>query len=225
MARLARVVVPGIAHHVTQRGNHKEAVFFNEEDRRVYLASLTENSLRYGVRLLGFCLMTNHVHMIAIPEREDSLAKTFGRTHVDYARWQHIRQRQSGHLWQNRFFSCPLDAGHCWTALRYVELNPVRAQMAPNAWDWPWSSARAHVDAADSDIPLDLESWRACWSPPKWRETLEQDVEEAAFRARLRQATLTGRPLGSAGFARAMEAAVNRPLGPRKRGRKPLNQT
>jgi putative transposase len=101
--------------------------FFHDDDRRVYLHALAEYCGRYGVRLMGFCLMSNHVHFIAIPEHADAFAKAFGRTHNDYARWLHVRQRQIGHLWQNRFFSCPLDSGYCWAALRYVERNPVRA--------------------------------------------------------------------------------------------------
>jgi putative transposase len=96
MGRIARVVVPGIGHHVTQRGNHRQDVFFDDEDRRVYLAALGENAGRYGVRLFGYCLMTNHVHLIAVPEREDSLARALGCAHGDYARWLHVRKRQTG---------------------------------------------------------------------------------------------------------------------------------
>ena len=225
MARLARFVAPGIAHHITQRGNHRQDVFFDDEDRRVYLAGLGENAGKYGVRLIGYCLMTNHVHVIAVPEREDSLAKAFGRAHGDYARWLHVRHRQTGHLWQNRFFSCPLDAGHCWAALRYVEQNPVRAAMAPDAWAWPWSSAQAHVAPRAGDPFLDMENWGACWTPQTWKRALAVGVRDALFEERLRQATRTGRPLGASGFAESMEQIAKRSLTPSKRGRKPMART
>jgi putative transposase len=222
MGRIARVVVPGIAHHITQRGNHRQPVFFDDEDRRVYLAALGENAARYGMRLLGFCLMTNHVHLVAVPERDDSLARALGRAQCDYARWQHIRQRQTGHLWQNRFFSCPLDSGHAWAALGYVERNPVRAGMTAAADQWPWSSARAHVTGVDESALLDMDGWRTCWTPPQWRQALEVGVGESFFEQRIRQATRTGRPLGAEGFASALERMLNRPLTPAKRGRKPV---
>jgi putative transposase len=222
MARLARFVAPGMAHHITQRGNHRQNVFFDDEDRRVYLAALAENAAKYGVRLIGYCLMTNHVHVIAAPEREESLAKAFGRAHADYARWLHVRHRQTGHLWQNRFYSCPLDAGHCWAALRYVELNPVRAKIAAEAWAWPWSSAAAHAGEQETNALLDWEEWRACWTPERWKRALEAGVRDALFEERLRLATRTGRPLGAPGFAESMEQIAKRALTPAKRGRKPL---
>jgi putative transposase len=149
VSRIARVVIPGIPHHITQRGNHRETVFFSDDARSLYLTTLAAHAQRYGARIPGFCLMSNHVHFGAVPEKPDSLAKAFGRTHNDYARWLHVRQGRGGHLWQNRFFSCRLDAGHCWAALRYVEHNPVRAGLTSAADDWPWSSARAHVTGVD----------------------------------------------------------------------------
>ena len=112
--------------------------------------------------------MTNHTHLIATPQHEDSLARALGRTHADYAHWFHIRERQTGHLWQNRFYSCA-DAGHCWAALRYVERNRVRAGWVGAAWDWPWSSAASHVSAVDATGLLDLQAWQRCWTVPLWR--------------------------------------------------------
>jgi putative transposase len=156
-----------------------------------------------------------------VPEQEDSLAKAMGRIHADYARWLHIRQRQTGHLWQNRFYSCPLDAGHCWAALRYVERNPVRAAMVEKPWDWPWSSATAHVAAMDTTGLLDLQEWQTCWTGSVWREALEKGVGEAQLAERIRLATRTGRPLGTDDFAVGLERVLGRLLTPAKRGRKP----
>ena len=224
MGRIARAVVPGIPHHITQRGNHHETVFFHDEDRQVYLKALAQYCDRYGVRLLGYCLMSNHVHFVAVPEREDSLAKAFGRTHNDYARWVHVRHRQTGHLWQNRFFSCPLDSGHCWAALRYVERNPVRAQIVRDATDWRWSSAHAHVTGIDHSGLLKFEEWASCWTPQSWRDALVHGIEETLLVERLRTATRTGRPLGAEGFAIALEQVLHRRLAPRKSGPEPRSR-
>ena len=210
-----------LPHHITQRGNYRQTVFFDDGDRQLYLAILRENTSRYRLRLLGFCLMSNHVHLIAVPEREDSLACALGRTHADYARWLHIRQRQTGHLWQNRFYSCPLDHGHCWAAMRYVERNPVRAGMVETAWQWQWSSASAHVSAFDGTGLLDLQEWQTCWTGPLWKQALQDGVGEVLLAERIRLATRTGRPLGTPDFAAGLEEAMGRSLLPAKRGRKP----
>src|SRR4051812_25751941 len=143
MATRARVVLPGCAHHVTQRGNHQEKVFFCDADHTIYLALLRDYAQRTGMQILGYCLMPNHVHLVLIPGRADSLAKGLGRVHNEYSRWLHIRQRLTGHLWQNRFFSCPLSENHLSAVLRYVERNPIRANLVDDAFAWRWSSARA----------------------------------------------------------------------------------
>ena len=127
MLRVARIVVPGCPHHVTQRGNNRQDVFFVEDDWRTYLRILREQSKRFGLSVDGYCLMTNHVHLVAVPTSENSLAKAVGRTHWLYTQYVNRLHRRSGHLWQNRFFSCALDESHCWQALAYVERNPVRA--------------------------------------------------------------------------------------------------
>ena len=145
MPRAARVVIPGCAHHVTQRGNNRQEVFFVEDDRRVYLEFLRDASAKFGLRLGGYCLMTNHVHLLATPRREDSLAKALGRTHLLYARHINRMHGRCGHLWQDRFFSSSLDDECFWTAVIYVERNPVRAGVVGKAWEYPWSSALAHV--------------------------------------------------------------------------------
>ncbi len=130
---------------MTQRGNNRQDVFFVDDDRRAYLDVLGEQAERFGLRVLGYCLMTNHVHLIVAPEREESLAKAVGRTHWLYTQAVNRLHGRSGHLWQNRFHSCPLDAAHTWAALRYVDRNPVRARLVRRAWRYEWSSAAAHV--------------------------------------------------------------------------------
>jgi len=145
MARIARVVVPGCWHHATQRGNHQQRVFFEDSDRKFYLELLQHYCSRQSVRVAGYCLMNNHVHILAIPEAGNGLARALGRAHNDYARWLNLRRRETGHVWQNRFYSCPLDNAHQWEALRYVELNPVRAGLMHRAMEWRRSSAALHV--------------------------------------------------------------------------------
>ena len=129
MPREARVVVPGFPHHITQRGNDRQDVFFTDDDHGFYLDTLKECSEEHGLRVIGYCLMTNHIHLIAVPVAETSLAKAVGGTHLRYARHVNRLHGRSGHLWQNRFFSCPLEERHYLAALRYVDRNPVRARM------------------------------------------------------------------------------------------------
>ena len=173
MARVARIVVPGASHHVTQRGNNRQDVFFVADDRRVCLECLREQGARFGFRIDGYCLMTNHIHLIGVPAREDSLAKAIGRTHFLYTQYVNRMHGRTGHLWQNRFYSCAMDEAHAYQALCYVELNPVRAGMAKHAWEYAWSSARLHCDGpatggwgADAGAALlDLTAWRAQMPP------------------------------------------------------------
>ena len=221
MGRLARVVAAGYPHHITQRGNHQQKVFFCDEDRSVYLEALRQNCSKFRLTVIGYCLMSNHVHLVAIPENEQSLAKALGRTHNDYARWQHMRQHQAGHLWQNRFYSCPLGRRHCWDALRYVELNPVRAGMVARAWDWEWSSARAHLIGDDPRNLLDLALWSEDWEAGGWRAALELGIRDAETLQRLRQATRTGRPFAEASFIDRLEQETGRDLKRRKPGPPP----
>jgi putative transposase len=221
MARVARIVIPGCPHHVTQRGNQKQTVFFTDADRYTYLKLLQKHFSQYGIQMVGYDLMHNHIHNIAIPEKAISLAKGFGRVHNDYARLQNIRRQSTGHFWQNRFYSCPLDEHHLWNALRYAELNPVRAGLVAHAWDWPWSSARAHVSGIDKTGLLNMQIWRKRFDGRRWREFLEEELDVDGEEDKIRYATRTGRPLGGEEFIQYLESLTGRVLAPLKRGRKP----
>jgi len=140
--------VPGYPHHVTQRGNRRADVFETEDDRHAYLRFLKKYGQRHGLDIWAYCLMTNHIHLVAVPEREESLARALRDAHTVYAMRVNTRTQQSGHVWQGRFYSCVLDEWHLWAAVRYVERNPVRAGMVDRAEDHPWSSARAHCGLA-----------------------------------------------------------------------------
>jgi len=158
---------------VTQRGNNRQDVFFVDDDRVAYIELLKEECERHGVTVDGYCLMTNHVHLIATPRLEESLAKGLGRTHFRYTQYVNRLHGRSGHLWQNRFYSCALDEDHYWTAMAYVEQNPVRARLVRRAWPYRWSSAAAHCGRdRDRSGMLDLDSWNEWVAGSDWKETL-----------------------------------------------------
>ncbi len=152
MARLARVVVPGVAHHVTQRGNRRERVFFEADDYVAYLALISGAAKASGTEIWGYCLMPNHVHFLMVPNHKDGLRSTFAQAHRRYTGRIHARHQWTGHLWQGRFSSTAMDEAHLYAAIRYVDLNPVRAGLAAQASDWPWSSARAHIAGRDDGV-------------------------------------------------------------------------
>ncbi len=145
MPRRARVVFEGVVHHITQRGNYRQNVFEDDSDKRKYVEFIREYSEKYGMKIYAYCLMSNHVHFIAAPVKEDSLAMTFKYSNMRYSSYFNKKNKRSGHLWQGRFYSCPLQYEHALEALRYVERNPVRANIVEFPWEYEWSSAREHV--------------------------------------------------------------------------------
>jgi putative transposase len=145
MARLARVVAPGLPHHVTQRGNRRQQTFFSDDDYATDTALLAEHCAAARAAVWAWCLMPNHVHLILVPPEADSLRASLGEAHRRYTRHVNSRAGWRGFLWQGRFASCPMDEAHLLTAARYVERNPVRAKLARRPRDWRWSSARAHL--------------------------------------------------------------------------------
>ncbi len=145
MPRNARVVAPGLPYHITQRGTNREKVFYTNGDRKLYLRLIRDSQEEAGVQVLAYCLMSNHVHFIVVPEREDSLSVLFGRANGRFAQALNIERGRCGHLWQARFFSCPMSETHLWIGLRYVEENPCRAGLVESAAEYRWSSAAAHL--------------------------------------------------------------------------------
>ncbi len=136
MARLPRVVAPGVPHHVTQRGNRGQQTFFEADDFRLYLELMAEWCAARGVEIWAYCLMPNHVHLIAVPETEDALRRAIGEAHRRYTQAVNRRQGWTGHLWQGRFASFAMDEPNLLTAARHVELNPVRARLTVGAGDY-----------------------------------------------------------------------------------------
>lgn len=223
MPRMARVVVPGLPHHVTQRGNNRQPVFFTDDDRLLYLTLLRAHSARHGLAVRGWCLMTNHVHLVVVPEKASALAKTLAAVHLKYSQYINRAHGRSGHLWQNRFYSCPLDGEHELTAVRYAERNPVRARLVRLAWRYRWSSAAAHCGEVDEFDLLEPALWSRRYTALQWRRILQQPDDEL-IAERLRRSTFNGRPLGGDRFVARLEAMLNRRLRAPKMGRPPKKQ-
>jgi len=215
MPRIARVVVPHIPHHITQRGVRRMDTFFEEEDYKTYLRFMGEWCLKAGVDIWAYCLMTNHIHLIAVPKQEDSLARGIGEAHRRYTCHINAKNDWKGYLWQGRFASFPMDERYLLAACRYVELNPVRANMVKCAEEYRWSSARAHLNGVDDDLvkvePM-LERAR------NWAELLATDEPELFDDVRLH--ARTGRPLGQPSFVERVSGIVGRDLVKKKAGRK-----
>lgn len=216
MARLARVVAPGIPHHVTQRGNRRQPTFFEDADYQLYLDLATEWCPYHGVQIWAYCLMPNHVHLVAVPETEQGLSKAIGEIHRRYTRAINFRMGWRGHLWQGRFHSAPMDEGYLLSAVRYIELNPVRARIVKAPQDYRWSSACHHLGMKDEPLVVT--------SPVKelvadWREFLHgADADQRV--TSIRRALRSGRPLGSTDFVVCLEKTLGRKLRKGKPGPK-----
>ncbi len=219
MARLARIVIPGIPHHVTQRGNRRGKVFFGPDDYRCYLHLLTEAAENSATEVWAYCLMPNHVHLIVVPSYEDGLRAMFSEAHRRYTRRINVRNKWTGHLWQGRFGSVAMDEAHLANAVRYVSLNPVRAKMVRSADDWAWSSARAHLRGRDDEL---VQVAPVISRYPDFADWLAVGEDED-MSARLRKAETIGRPVGGDHWLRQLDAKIGRALQPARRGPKPTH--
>jgi putative transposase len=217
MPRLARLIVPGVAHHLTQRGNRRQIVFFSDSDKSLYLKLLADMLAESHIRLLAYCLMTNHVHLVAVPEEKAEFTSALGELHRKYTTIVNFRERWRGHLWQGRFWSFPLDDVCLYRAVRYIERNPVRAGIVKRAGQYPWSSARGHLGERDDPLlaktqgPPLIEDWAAYLAEP----------EEEKFGDLIHQNQRTGRPMGSDEFIARLEAATGLVLRKRRPGPEP----
>ena len=216
MARIARVVVPGLPHHVTQRGVRSLDIFRDDADRLVYLELMADSAARHGVDFWAWCLMSNHVHLLVVPKREDSLAKGIGETHWRYTRHVNFAEDVRGRLFQGRFESYPVQLeGRLIAVGRYVELNPVKVGLVERAEDWPWSSAAYNVGRLQRDPLVTGRAIRELTS--SWRRVL-RDGEDELEAKRIERHLGTGRPLGGEKWVRGLERRTGRVLRPRKGG-------
>jgi putative transposase len=217
MARISRVVAVGHPHHITQRGVRSMDVFHTKEDRLAYLRFIKEETERFGVEILSWCLMTNHVHFIGIPQYEHSLAKGFGDAHKRYTRLKNFTEGVRGYLFQGRFSSCVLDERHLLAAVRYVEVNPIRAGITDVAWDYPWSSAAFHVGKSDDDLLVSDRTLLGLIDD--WRVFLTDNTDSEFPTAAIAKATRTGRPAGDDLFIETIGQLTCRNLAKKKPGR------
>jgi putative transposase len=216
MARIARVIGSGLPHHVTQRGNRRQPTFFGDDDYGAYIGMMAEWCPRCGVEVWAYCLMPNHVHLVAVPKSEDGLRRALGEAHRRYTRLINFREGWRGHLWQGRFSSFVMDERYLLAAARYVELNPVRARLVEEPELYPWSSAAAHVKGVDDAL---VKVAPLLGLVNDWRSLLQSGMtdHEAVL---IRRHERTGRPLGEEGFVSRLESRLGRVLHPLKPGRK-----
>ena len=219
MARMPRLVVPGYPHHVTQRGNRRLKTFFCSDDYQAYIDLLSSLKHEIGVQIWAYCLMPNHVHLVVVPEAENGLACLFRQVHRQYTRRINFRENWKGHLWQERFHSFVMDERHLLAAVRYVELNPVRAKLCSRPEQWRWSSARAHLDGSDDQLVTVEPMLRRIDNWPAYLADSPDDLDDHAIRRHSR----TGRPGGSDEFVGRLETLTGRSLKRRKPGPKPNN--
>lgn len=208
VARIPRIVAADVPHHITQRGNRRQMTFFVDEDYRLYLSLMAEWCQKYTVQVWAYCLMPNHVHLVAVPKTCDGLRRAIGEAHRRYTRYINFREGWRGHLWQGRFHSFPMDISYCLSAARYVELNPVRANIVSHPEDYPWSSARAHLTSRD-DLLVSVSPLLEMVDD--WASFLRVEEEEKALKE-LRHHERTGRPLGDSNFVGRLETASGRLL-------------
>lgn len=218
MPRTARIVVPDLPYHITQRGNYRQEVFEDNEDRLSYLSWIDDYSKQYKLSIYAYCLMDNHVHFIVIPREEDSLAKVFSISHMRYSQYFNKKKKASGHLWQGRFYSCVMDEDYFVTTLRYVERNPVRAGIVRKPWQWKWSSAGEHTGQGSGIINLEKITTLIDTSVEEWKEYIDS-VENEEEVVSIRKHTMLGRPLGTKDFVSKLGKRLGRVLSILPRGR------
>ena len=216
MARIARIVVPGYPHHVTQRGNRRQRTFFRDSDYQLYIYLMAEFCRKAKTEVWAYCLMPNHVHLVMVPKTENGLRDAIGEAHRRYTTEIHSRKNWRGHLWQERFHSFPVDESYLLATVRYIELNPVLAKLCTKPEHWPWSSASAHLSGID-DILVRTKPMLNRVSD--WSEYLQQPNDPQQIN-NLRVHSNTGRPLGSESFIACLSQIVGCDIRPLKRGRK-----
>jgi len=218
MARLARVVVPGIPHHVTQRGNGRARTFFSDDDYRLYCSLLADHCQNADVGIWAWVLMPNHVHLILTPADSDGIRRALSKVHRQYAGALNARRKRTGHFWQGRFGCVAMDETYLLAAVRYVVMNPVRSRLAKRAVDWRWSSVHAHVGREREFQITDTAAMAE--RIPDFAAFIRAGEDEELSKA-VRRAESIGRPLGDGAFLDKLETRTGRRLKARKRGPEP----
>ncbi|MCB1196976.1 MAG: transposase [Deltaproteobacteria bacterium] len=217
MPRMPRVVIPEYPHHIVNRGNRRQDVFFQETDYQYYLEMLSLFSRIYEVQIVSYCLMTNHFHLIAIPPDENSMSQMMVDVQRAYTRMINFREGWRGCLWHGKYFSCPMDEKHTVETARYIELNPVKAKMVNHFGDYPYSSAGFHLGKCLHD-PVMRDPY-IDFTAQEWRNFVEDGIkDEKDLSALIETRVQSGRPLGGDSFIEKLERLTGRSLRPRKSG-------
>lgn len=217
MPRIARIIAPGYPHHITQRGNNRAQVFFDDEDRQTYLGLLASYANKYSLKIWAWCLMDNHVHLLVVPENETAMARGIGLTNMVYTQYLNRKLKQSGRIWQNRFFSCVVDKNeYLWAVARYIERNPLKVGLAGKVEDYRWSSAKAHLSGTTDEL-LSQPDWLDATARADYTDFFRIEDEERDNA--IRKATRTGRLFGSDTFINDLECVLNRRIRSRRAGR------
>jgi len=207
MPRRPRITIPDVPYHITQRGNNKQDVFFTTDDRLSYLEWLKKYSSLYELDILAYCLMTNHIHIVGIPQNEDSIARTIQFVNMRYTQLINRNMGFDGHLWHGRYFSTALDDTYLWNAIRYVEQNPVRAGLVEQAELFQWSSAAYHCGLKDID-PVVKTNEDSKLIFEDWSNTLHS-VPDQKVTDMLRIRTQKGFPCGDTEFVQRILKGVS----------------
>ncbi|PKN51999.1 MAG: transposase [Deltaproteobacteria bacterium HGW-Deltaproteobacteria-13] len=218
MPRISRIVAINYPHHITQRGVRSITIFSSDNDRNQYLQFIKEESERHDLEILAWCLMSNHVHFVAIPHTEESLSRGFGEAHKRYTRMKNFKDNVRGYLFQGRFGSCVLDERHLVAAVSYVENNPVAAGMVKHSWQYKWSSAAYHVGDVKKDVLV--KSKNLYGLVKDWRTYLTERIDGKDEIDHVRKATKTGRPAGNQDFVKKIEKLTGRLIQRKKPGPK-----
>lgn len=224
MPRHARTVFPGVPHHVTQRGNHREPIFFSPGDWEYYLHLLREQAAAQVIEVVAYCLMPNHVHLVLVPTTLDGLYRALKVVHGHYAQRINRMRELKGHLWQGRYFSSALDVDYFGNAVRYVELNPVRAGLARKAEEYPWSSAAAHCGLRSDPLVTDRPRSGVFAGIGDWSRWLAEGVSADRCEM-LRRHSRRNLPCGTSKFIDELERQAGGPLRHRPAGRPARSQS
>ncbi len=215
MPRIARVVVPQYPHHITQRGTNRSEIFIDTDDHLYFLTLLDKWTKKTQSELWAYCLMNNHFHLLIAPGSSEGLGRCLHGVTFLYAQHFNTKYNRSGRLWQNRYFSCPVDKDeYLWAVVKYIEMNPVRAQIVKNPEEWRWSSAQEHIHGR-TDNTITLHKWLR----DEEREEYAKIILEATLQENIRKATSTGRPFGGTKFLDKLEVMLHRNLKPQQGGR------
>jgi putative transposase len=217
MPRIARTIVTNVPYHITQRGNRRQDVFFSPEQRQQYLDWLLNYSSIYHFDIIAYCLMTNHIHLVGIPRKQESMSRTIQTVHMRHSQVVNREMGWYGHLWHSRYFSSPLDHPYLFNAVRYIEQNPVRAGLVNRAEDYPWSSASFHCGLQNENVGLFMGDELGSMFED-WGEVLAESSDVKTDEI-IRKRTMSGIPCGDSKFVKMISRKTGRIIVERKRGR------